>query len=80
MFAALRTIAIFTIMIAWSPICTAQFANAYVHLASDDHTAVVQSIAKKHYIQASTTMNTTKDIHLMKIDASGNVVLDKIFF
>ncbi|MFN6115136.1 MAG: PKD domain-containing protein, partial [Flavobacteriales bacterium] len=80
MFAALRTIAIFTMVIAWSPICTAQFANAYVHLMSDDHTAVVQSIAKKHYIQASTTMGTTKDIHLMKIDAGGNVVLDKIFF
>jgi len=80
MFSALRTIAIFTIVIAWSPICTAQFANAYVHLMSDDHTAVVQSIAKKHYIQASTTMNATKDIHLMKIDAAGNVVLDKIFF
>ncbi|MBL0043315.1 MAG: hypothetical protein IPP33_02510 [Flavobacteriales bacterium] len=37
----------------------AQFANAYVHLMSDDHTSVVKSIAGKHYIQASTTLGTT---------------------
>jgi hypothetical protein len=80
MFAALRTIAIFTMVIAWSPICTAQFANAYVHTMSDDHTSLVRSITGNRYIQASTTLGATKDVHLMKLDGGGNVLLDKIFF
>jgi len=57
-----------------------QFANTYIHGVSDDHTSVVRSINSTHYVQASTALSTTKDIHLMMFDAAGNVVLDKVFF
>ncbi|MBK7943729.1 MAG: hypothetical protein IPJ87_17950 [Flavobacteriales bacterium] len=59
---------------------SAQFRNTYIHTMSDDHTAMEKSILGLHYIQVSTTLGATKDIHLVKLDASGNVVLDKIFF
>ena len=59
---------------------SAQFRNTYIHQQSDDHTAMVKSIVGAFYIQASTTLGPTKDIHLMKLDAVGNVVLDKTFF
>ncbi len=66
--------------LASAPFCQGQFANTYIHQLSDDHTAIVKSITGTHYVQASTSLGATKDIHLMKFDAVGNVVVDKIFF
>ncbi len=62
------------------PLCQGQFANTYVHQFSDDHIAVVRANTENHYVQASTIQGVTKDIHLMMMDAAGNVVQDVTFF
>ena len=59
---------------------SAQFDNTYEHAISDDHTALVKSISGGGFIQASTTQGATKDIHLMKLDQAGNVIVDVILF
>jgi len=59
---------------------SAQFDNAYHHLLSDEHTALEKSVSGTCYVQASTTLGVTRDIHLMKFDAQGNVLLDELFF
>ena len=57
-----------------------QFRNTFVHGFSDDHTSLIKNVNGLGYIQASTSLQTTHDVHLMKIDASGGVLLDKIFY
>lgn len=58
----------------------AQFSNLYIHTLSDDHIALDKSINGTYFIQASTIQGATRDIHLMKLDAQGNVLLDEIFY
>jgi PKD repeat protein len=57
----------------------AQFRNTYLHNFSDDHTALIKKHDGLGYVQVSTSQHATKDIHLMKIDLNGNVMLDETF-
>lgn len=76
---ALRPIAYLSFGIICSGWCQGQFAKAYVHQFSDDHSALERSILGTTYVQASTKQGANKDIHLMKFDANGAVLLDVVF-
>jgi hypothetical protein len=58
----------------------AQFRNTYAHNFSSDHTSLIKNKNGFGYIQASTAMQTDHDVHLMKLDQNGNVLVDKIFY
>lgn len=76
----MRGLALLALATCFACSVTAQFATVYPHAVSDDHTALIKSVAGTTYVQASTTAGATKDIHLMKFDAQGNVLLDEIIF
>jgi PKD repeat protein len=55
----------------------AQFNNMYKHGMSDDHVSLVSTIARTGYVQASSSLVAGNwQVHLLKIDANGNPLLD----
>ena len=56
-----------------------QFRNTYSDSFSDDHISLVKKHDSWGYVQASTSALASRDIHLMKFDQVGNVMLDVTF-
>jgi hypothetical protein len=57
----------------------AQFSNTYSDGFSDDHVSMIKKHDGLGYVQASTVLKSNHDIHLMKTNIAGNVMLDVIF-
>jgi len=56
-----------------------QFSNTYSHGFSDDHISMIKKHDGFGYVSASTILRVNHDIHLMKTDLSGGVMLDVTF-
>ncbi|MFN0030805.1 MAG: PKD domain-containing protein [Flavobacteriales bacterium] len=59
---------------------TAQFNYMYQHNTDDDHTSMISTISRTGYVQAGSQLVAGNwDVHLMRLDASGNLMNDVTF-
>ncbi len=72
-------IILFSINLIFCFCANAQFSNTYNHGFSDDHISLIKKHDGNGYVQASTISKSTRDIHLMKTNSSGSVMLDVTF-